>query len=111
VATKVSTTLRTPLPLVLTGEGAVVALDGNDAGASPSKRAAVLGWTVNAQTIKVLVRAQMKDGILFLDLCAAEDLSTLTTRVESMDLSTVAAGHPAPADDLIDAAALVDAAP
>lgn len=112
MATKVSTTKKVgPLPLVLTAEGAAVTHDGTDDGRSPTKRAFVLGYTVNGQGVKVLVRVHQSNGILFLDLCAAEDLSALTTRVEAMDLSTVAAGHPAPADDLIDANALVDAAP
>lgn len=74
-----------------------------------SKDAKVVRFTVNGQEVDMLVRTQIANGSLFVDLVASQSIAELVTTVNAMDLSSLGLGHPTPAKDFVDKQALVAA--
>jgi hypothetical protein len=99
--------------VIVTVNGDVVTLDGSNATLSPVKKSLVFtegllrSDNATVDTSKHLVRIHQANGAIYVDLVSAASISSLSARVTSMSLSTV--GHPAPARDPIDTAALVAA--
>ena len=95
-------------PIVLSTEGSVEVVAGEGV-LGGSKKAVVVTHTIAGATVNTLLRFQVRSGTLYVDLCSAASIGSLSARVTAMDLSTVAPSHPSPTRDSADNAAIVAA--
>lgn len=99
--------------VIVTVNGDTVTLEGSNAALSPVKKSAVYGMSLiegdglTTDSAVHLVRLHQANGAVYVDLVSAANITSLSARAAAMSLSTV--GHPAPAKDPIDTAALVAA--
>lgn len=98
------------LPIVVTSHADAAAATAQDALVHPTKRALVRTLTVGGNGVVQLIRLEVHGGKLYVDVVGDEDLANLDTLVGAMDLSSAAAGHPHPAEDVADTSALAEAA-
>lgn len=97
-------------PVVVTSHADAAAATAQDASQSPTKRALVRTLTVGGNGVAQLIRLELHQGKLYVDVVGDADLANLDTLVGAMDLSEAAAGHPHPAEDRVDSSALAEAA-
>lgn len=99
-------------PFVVTaacGTATSVAITGVDGSPSRTKRSLVQKWTINGNEIDVLIRVEHSHGQIWLDLISDASITSLGHTANSLNLATIAPGHPSPTKDAIDAAAITDA--
>jgi hypothetical protein len=110
-ALKLSTDKIEKMHVISQGDsGSTVVAQGVDSDKSQTKHVVVHQWTVNGQQVNVMVRVQVNDGVLWIDLVSGSSLSDLSTTYKAMNLNTaVSLGHPSPTADFIDTQASVSA--
>lgn len=106
-----STATMTGLPPVIVTTsgpaGSTIAVSADTTGTGSSKKAMVHKITIGGTEMDVLVRLQITNHGLYVDLIADATITSLSTSTGSMSLTT--SSHPAPAKDATDTAALVAA--
>lgn len=97
------------LPVVVTNHADAAAATAQDASERPTKRVLMRTLTVGGNGVGQLIRLEVHQGKLFLDIVEDEDLANLDTLVGAMDLASTVAGHPNPTEDGVDSSALSEA--
>lgn len=88
-------------------DGSTVEVTADTTGSGGSKKATIHKFTIAGAETDILVRVQSTGHGLYVDLVANATISSLSASVTSMSLTT--SGHPTPAKDATDTAALVAA--
>ena len=88
---------------------ATITVTGTDSGGRPTKRSIVQKWTIGGNETDVLIRLQHANGALYVDLIADATISSLSTTLNSLDLTNTTIGHPKPTKDDVDSTAITAA--
>lgn len=87
--------------------GATVAVTADTTGSGGSKKAMIHKFTVGGNEFDVLIRVQTTGHGVYVDLVGDATITSLSTTAASLNITT--SGHPTPAKDATDTAALVAA--
>lgn len=99
------------LPIVVTSHADAAAATAQDAAELQTKRALLRTLTVGGNGVSQLIRLQVHEGKLYVDIAGDADITDLTSLVGAMDLAAAAAGHPSPTEDPADTEVLAQGAP